>query len=322
MGAFDLKSEVMVIPRNVEFIGMTPDGKPGLKWKSRYGVVGINAIGLPLLIDGMNEKGLTVSVLYLPGFSKFEMYDPESAGITNGSVEVTGWILTNLASTDEVRKELPKVVVVDVPLKEFANMSPPIHFIITDAQGKTLVVEYAKGQLNMYDNPIGVLTNSPEFPWHLTNLRNYVGLQASSVNSIKVGEFEIAPLGVGNGMLGLPGDYSPPSRFVRAAALRNTVRPLESGYEAVTESFRIPDNFNILLGATSAQADIPKDGIVGSTQWTTAMDKKSLRYFYHTMFNRTIRMVDLKTVDFNKGKIRYSPLDLDKNQTIEILNIR
>jgi choloylglycine hydrolase len=312
-GAFNLGSQLMIVPRGIQFVGTTPDAKPGLAWKGAYGVVGINGVGRPLLIDGMNEKGLAVSLLYHPGFAEYQPYDANQAASSISQSDLPTWMLTSFATTAQVRSELPKIRV--VPVKEESLGAPaPIHLIVTDAAGSTIVIEYIKGRLNIYENPVGVLTNDPGFPWHLTNLANYLGLQAREVKPIKIGNLELKPLGVGSGMLGLPGDYTPPSRFVRAVALRNTVRPLENGEAAVAEAFRILNAFDIPLGATGS---VPKDDILGETQWTSAMDTKSLRYYYRTMYNHRIRAVDLKAIDLGNGGIRYQPLDPQRKQDYE-----
>lgn len=322
-GTFDLQSKVMVIPKGTEFIGLTPDGKPGLKWSTKFGVVGINALNKPSLIDGMNDQGLAVSVLYLPGTAEFSPYDPAKAANTIGPQDITAWILTTQTTIAEVKQNLPKINVVPVKEEGLGNIAPPIHFIITDRSGATIVVEYTNGgTLNMYDNPVGVMTNNPEFPWHLTNLNNYVGLTAKAKSSMKVGDLELAPLGVGSGMIGIPGDFSPVSRFVRAAALRNSVRPLENGYKASMEAFRILNNFDIPSGAVMTKEELPKDSTLGSTQWTTAMDTKNLKYYYKTMFNSRIRAIDFSTIDFNKSGIRYRDLDIEKKQDIEQVEIK
>ncbi|MEO1078725.1 MAG: choloylglycine hydrolase family protein [Pseudomonadota bacterium] len=320
-GPFDLRSQVMFVSRGTDLVGTTPDGKPGLAWAAKYGVIGVNANDLPVFVDGMNEKGLAVSVLYLPGFSEFQTYMPSEASNTISGAEVSLWILTTLESVEEVKTELPKINAVDVKLPSFGNIAPPIHLMVSDGNGESIVVEYTDGNLDIYDNPVGVMTNSPSFPWHLTNLRNYVGLQPQSANPVTVGKLEITPIGVGSGMLGLPGDYTPPSRFIRAAALRNTAVERETGEEVVFESFRILDNFNIPSGSTAARDEVPTDGTLGSTQWTTATDTKGLQYYYHTMANRTLRKIDLRQVDFSQGGIRFFPLDSVKEQTVEMVDI-
>jgi choloylglycine hydrolase len=120
-------------------------------------------------------------------------------------------------------------------------------------------------------------------------------------------------------MLGLPGDYTPPSRFVRAAALTASARPLENSKEAVFEAFRIMDNFNIPLGATMSANALPKD-IPGATQITSAADLKERVYYYHTMFNREVRMIDLKKIDFGTLKAQIIDDDSTRRDTVRELS--
>lgn len=317
-GAFDLRSEVIKVPQNVTMTGNTPEGSNGLIWDSKYGAVGINAVNLPVFIDGMNEQGLSVSVLYLPGFAQFQNYDSKQSDITLASYDLPAWLLTTMADVEEIKTELPKIRVSDVKVASFGNIAPPIHFLVSDNKGGSIVIEYTNGELAIYDNEVGVLTNSPSYPWHLTNLRNYIGLQPQSVAAKNVGNITLSPIGVGSGMFGLPGDFTPPSRFVRATELRNTVVELEDSERAINESFRILDNFNIPLGATTAPEQLPTDGTQGSTQWTTAMNTHSLEYYYHTMSNRTLRKIDLNSIDFTQGDIKFYPLDTKKQQTVEM----
>ena len=163
------------------------------------------------------------------------------------------------------------------------------------------------------------MTNSPEFPWHLANLGNYVRHSIAPVESMMVGDQTVRPNGAGSGLLGLPGDYTPPSRFVRAVALRNTVPPLKTGARAVEETFRILNNFDIPIGSMGEESHGPS--MLGHTQWTNAMDTKSLRYYYRTMFNHRIRVVDLKTIDFSKSGIRSQPLDPERKQDYKTVDI-
>ena len=120
-GAFDLESVLMITPRDIELQSMTPDNKPGLKWKSKYGILGINGMNLSVYIDGMNEKGLTISVLFLANLAEYEPYDPQQADRSLDPIDLPTWILTNFATVEEVRTELPKVRVVPVPVKPLGD---------------------------------------------------------------------------------------------------------------------------------------------------------------------------------------------------------
>ena len=99
----------------------------------------------------------------------------------------------------------------------------------TDASGKSIVIEYVGGKLNVFDDPLGVVTNSPSFDWHMANLRNYVNFSMTNVPPVKLGSVKLEPFGQGSGMLGLPGDFTPPSRFVRAVAFSQSVFPSKTG---------------------------------------------------------------------------------------------
>lgn len=318
-GAFYTHSKLLIIPRGTDLSGVTPDGKPGLPWKTTYGVLGVNSMDRSDYTDGLNEKGLAVSLLYLSGYAKYQPYDPLKAHLSISQSQLATWILTSFATTDEVREMLPNIRVVPVPEAEIGGIPAPFHFLVSDQSGKTIVIEYTEGKLHIYDNKVGVMTNSPEFPWHLKNLGNYVTHSIKPVKPMKVGDMEIRPLGVGSGLLGLPGDFTPPSRFIRAAAFRNTVPELATGARAIEEAFRILNNFDIPIGTLGEDSHDPS--VLGDTQWTGVMDTQSLRYYYRTMYNHRIRVVDLKAIDFNKPGIRFKSLDEKQKQDYEVIEI-
>ena len=319
-GAFDLNSRVAIVPRRCPLQGHTPDGKPGLRWEARYGVVGLDALRKDIITDGMNEKGLIVGVLYLPGFAEFQPYDPALAGISIGSAELANYLLTQFAAVDEVREGLRKIKVVPV-VEPALGMPAPLHWTVMDKSGRAIVVQYLNGELKIFDNPLRVLTNSPNFDWHLTNLCNYINLSAVSLPTMRLGELDFAPIGAGSGFLGIPGDYTPPSRFVRAVAYTQTARKTPDGDETVYEVFRIMDNFNLPLGSAEGPNADPEllKGMRSSTIWTTAADTGNLKYYYHTQHNRKVRMIDLKRIDFSKNPdiILRLPLDKVKQQDFE-----
>jgi choloylglycine hydrolase len=171
---------------------------------------------------------------------------------------------------------------------------PPVHYVVHDATGKSIVIEYTEGKLNIYDNPLGIMSNSPTFDWHMTNLRNYVNFSLSDVPPVQLGSVKLLPFGQGSGMLGLPGDFTPPSRFVRAAAFSQSVLPSQTGIEAVLEAFHILNAFDIPKGGVREHE---KDGhgnvIADYTIWISANDLKAKRFYFRTYENSQIRMVDL-----------------------------
>ena len=297
--AIDLHSDVMMVPRGYARTGTTPDGKEGLKWKAKYASVGLNGVGLPILFDGLNEKGLAVGTFYFPTSAGYMPYTTADAGKTISQWEVGSWILENFASVEEVKVNIGTIV---VPAVVFGGwgFAPEAHYIVHDASGKSIVIEYVGGKLNVHDNPLGVLTNSPAFDWHMTNLRNYVNFSMTNVPPGQLGSVKLQPFGQGTGMLGLPGDFTPPSRFVRAVAFSQSVLPSKTGHDAVLEAFHILNQFDIPKGGAREHAKDEKGNIVADyTMWTAAGDLKALRYYFRTYENSQIRMLDLMKMNID-----------------------
>lgn len=154
-------------------------------------------------------------------------------------------MLSNFATVDEVREGLKGIRVCDAPLPLPGGVSLPLHYAVHDAAGGCIVVEYTEGQLKVYDNPLGVMTNSPPFDWMLINLSNYVNLSATGVPKLDLAGFSIHQAGQGSGMLGLPGDFSPPHRFVRTVALAQASLPVTGPDNGVTLAMTLIDSVDI-----------------------------------------------------------------------------
>ena len=316
-GEFDLESKVLIVPPGHEFTGSTPDDKPGARWTSQHGFVGLNGLNQPFLLDGLNDKGLACGAFYLPGFAEYGDYNPTEADKSIGPLEMVHYILSQCASVEQTREALEQVKVAPVALPALGFV-PPLHYMVMDASGQSLVIEYVSdGQPKLYSNPLGVITNAPPFEWHLINLRNYVNLSPVAIPSRKLDDIDFSPLGVGAGMLGLPGDFTPPSRFIRAVAFTQTARPTKGGIDTVTEVFRILDNFDIGVHAAEGSKTQTDDTMLASTQWTTAADTRNLVYYYHTAYNRRLRMIDLPAIDFNVDKVIVFPLDAKREEDVK-----
>lgn len=315
-GASDLKSELMLVPRATAFASALGADKTGLVWKSKYGFVGINAAGLPYAADGMNEAGLTVGALYYPGFAEFQEPRPDQQAATISSIDIVNYLLGSFKAVDEVRQAMPKLRVVRNAEMEKQFGSPiPLHYIVTDAAGGSIVIEYTKGELAIFDNKVGVMTNAPNYDWHLLNLRNYANLTPRDASAARaINGVSLAPFGVGSGMLGLPGDFTPPSRFVRAVAFVNTMKPVQNAGDAVGAAATMLDNFDIPRGLVREGASTD---LVGYTQWSVIADTRHTIYYYWTMYDRRMRRVDLTKLDFNAGKVSAVPLDRVRSEDIE-----
>ncbi|MDZ4197842.1 MAG: linear amide C-N hydrolase, partial [Kiritimatiellia bacterium] len=279
---------LVVFPRGHTFTALTPDGENGLTWKGPYGFVSLTAYGQEYGPDSMNEAGLYVGVYYFPGYASFAPYEAAQANRSLSVGDFMRWMLSSFKSVAEVKANLNEVRVVNVEDPRFGGAPLPFHWKIADETGAAIILEIVEGgQVKVYNALLGVIANAPDYGWHLANLRNYLGLAGAPKEPIALDGRQLSPFGGGSGLMGLPGDFTSPSRFVRAVALTASTRPLATAEDAVFEAFRILDNFNIPVGATASQDKVARD-IASATQITTASDLKNRILYFHTMDNRQI----------------------------------
>jgi choloylglycine hydrolase len=303
---FPLRSNVLVIPAGQEMSGTLPDGGKGLTYTSRYAIIGANALNLPIIIDGINDQGLSVGLFYWPPpYPQYTDVTPENAKHAIAPHEFGIWALGNFATVDEVKEGLKNIVVAPTSAPGFGStqgMVPGVHFFIQDKTGKSIVVEPIDGTLKVYDAPLGVMTNAPTYDWHITNLANYVNLSVKDVESVKLGNVTVNAFGAGAGLLGLPGDFTPPSRFVRAVVYSQAATPNATDEDAVLSAFHILNQFDIPKGSVVNSAG--GEAMDETTEWTSVADLKNLRWYFRTFEDQSIHMVDLKqALDAAKGKV-------------------
>lgn len=323
-GSFDIHAAITALPKGYSMFSVMSDGSRGLTWNTRYNVVGATGLGKLMFTDGINEAGLSAGIFYLPGFAEYPEYDSAYADVSISPSDFANYVLTSFATVAEVRSAMSKIRIVAVD-EESLGFPAPVHYTVSDSSGETIVIEVVNKVLNIYDAPLGVITNAPGYDWHITNLRNYLNLSATSLPAKTLEEIDFSPLGVGSGMLGLPGDFTPPSRFVRAVAFTQTARPTNGGLETVRESFRILDNFNVPVHAIKEGGEHGKAGekaLASSTQFTTAADLENLRFYYHTQYNRRVRMVDLSAIDFTALDGKPLTLMMDEAPREDVLEVR
>ena len=271
-GGSDLNSRYVIIPRGFEQQSYTPQGVNGMKFKARYGYVGL------------------------------------------ADLQVVSFVLATCKTVDEVKQALKEVQVIAVDPR-----ASTVHWRFADPSGRQIVLEIVDGKLCFYENELGVLTNSPGFDWQLTNLNNYVNLYPGSADGQQMGTMKLKSFGAGSGFLGIPGDVTPPSRFVRAAFYQSTAPTQDTGADAVLQGFQILNNFDIPVGIEFADGKIPAN-IPSATQWTSATDITNRVIYYRTMYNSAIRGIDLKKIDFSQVHYKVVPLDAEKRQPVTFLN--
>jgi choloylglycine hydrolase len=307
---FPIDSEAIVLPRKFGFTGTGPNGKPGLVWTAKYAAIGLNAYGLNVLTDGMNEKGLAGGILLFPDYAVYA--DPAKTDPAKAMApwEFLTWALTNFATVAEVKAALPGIAIIDVAQANLGG-TPPVHYTLHDASGASIVIEPVGGMLKVYDNPFGVLTNAPSFDWHLTNLKNYVKISPENAPPLMIDGQKIASFGEGSGLLGVPGDPTPPSRFVRALAYVVTAKKVPSGDQSVRLAEHILNNFDIPFGyiqnGRSSSSKIPLD----FTQWSSIADLKTKRYYVKTYDDQVLRGADLMSFDLDAKTVQAAKLKPD-----------
>ncbi|TXH51124.1 MAG: linear amide C-N hydrolase, partial [Burkholderiaceae bacterium] len=213
-------------------------------------------------------------------------------------VNLAGWLLSTCRTVDDVRTAVQSTPIWNAPVSRLWPSGTPMpahlepledvafteHLAVHDAHGRNLVVEFVDGATKVYDNPAGVLTNSPTFPWHQTNLRNYVGLTNQESPAYNLMGMPVTATGNGSGLLGLPGDVTPPSRFVRATVLTQVADAPMATREAVNQAFHS-------LDLVSVPRRIAASG--DYTQWYVVRDHATPTYYVRSYEGWTTDSHDL-----------------------------
>lgn len=278
--SYPLDPELYLVPKGLEWINI-----PGTHaLRNRYRFMGIGQDISPIVFaDGVNEKGLAVATLYFPDYARYDdVFSQNSPQLSLAATELVRFLLGMCASVEQAASALRSVRIVGVK-DAVTNTVAPLHWIMADKSGACKVIEKMADGLHILDNPIGVLSNSPNFPWHMTNLRGYVHLTAAQPEQAQWGGVSLTPFGQGGGTFGMPGDYTPPSRFVRTAYMKShTAIPADRNAAAVT-GFHMLESVSIPKGAVITSRDTPD-----YTQYTAFIDLAAGEYFFTTYDNPQI----------------------------------
>ena len=230
-------------------------------------------------------------------------YTAADAAKTIAPWQVGSYLLENFATVDDVRQNMGNIVVPAVVFPAWGFV-PPAHFVVYDAAGNSIVIEYIRRQASRVRQSAGghhqyaVIRLAHDQPAQLCELLD----EQCAAGEPWVG-VTLQPLGQGTGMLGLPGDFTPPSRFVRAVAFSASVLPSKTGDDAVLELFHILNNFDIPKGSTrDGQKDDNGNIEADYTLWTSVCDLKTKRFYFRTYQNSQIRMIDLSKMNLD-GKM-------------------
>ncbi len=266
-----LDAHIAIVPRGAEGCSAAAEGD-GKRWKGAHGFVGVAAFGgSQTLTDGLNERGLYANLQYMAGGCAL----PEAEGVpperSMAVHDVLAYLLGSCESVDDVRAAMDGIVV--------CGSAPPVHVVVHDKAGGSIVIEWIDAKPVVFDNPLGVTTNAPNFDWHTTNVRNHAAV--------------------------LPADASSASRFLRAAHYVTRMKPVATGAEAEVTALHLLNNFDMLPGMMSDDGDASDQDY---TVWSTIANLTHPAYAIRTFSDPIPRRVALDTIDFNLHDVKAVPL--------------
>lgn len=314
------------VPAGTTIRSQTPNGKIGITFHTKYPILGLGMLASPdakqdAMIEAMNNQGLSVNS------NEFnDSKAPTAQGNDNHKIlaatDFSMWVLGNFQTVKQVKQALlAGEVNIWLPIIPFmGNAAMPIHYAIFDKTGAGIVVEYSKGKQHIYDNEVGVMTNIPDFSWHLQNLNNYAFLSNIDRNHGHFNHVKVSAPDSGNALVGLPSDQTSAGRFVKAAYYTTYVRKAKNPEDAVITLAHILNNFdrpyNLSIDPPGAVGDGPPLTTKSSevTQFTWISDKARNRFYLRTIDSYNFTMIDMNKLAL-KTDITKIPISRFDNTT-------
>ena len=293
---FSYGDEVTITPRNYPFTFRRAG-----EMRTHYAMIGMAYVAeeYPLYYDAVNEKGLCIAGLNFVGNA---VYHPAAEGKNNVTqFELIPWLLGSCATLAEARTLLEKTNIVNIPFSDQLPLAQ-LHWLIADKTGSVVVESTADG-LHIYDDPVGVLTNNPPFPQQLFALNNYRALSPRTPASTFAEGLDLTAYSRGLGGLGLPGDLSSQSRFVRAAFVRMNAKSGSGEAESVNQFFHILHSVEQQRGCCELDG-----GKYEITLYTSCCNADKGIYYYTTYGNHQITAVDMHRENLDSTKLTRYPL--------------
>ena len=258
-----------------------------------YAMIGMAAVaeGIPLYFEATNEKGLSMAGLNFPDNAVYHPFDHNKENIT--PFELIPWVLGKCATVDEARQVISQINLVNIRFSERLPLSP-LHWMISDRSG-SIVVESVQEGVRVYENPFQVLTNNPTFLYHKTNMSNFMSLNSGPAKSCFRQGLPLENFSLGMGALGLPGDFSSQSRFVRAVFVRENAVWGETEQENVNQFFHILDSVAMPKGCVWT-----KNGFE-YTRYSSCCDAEQGIYYYKTYQDFAIKAVHMMDADLERS---------------------
>ena len=292
---------VTITPRNYSF-----SFRKCQEIKSHYAMIGMAYVvdDYPLYYDATNEKGLSMAGLNFPDNAVYQDCQKEGDNIT--PFELIPWILGQCANIKEVKLLLKRLHIVSIPFSEELPLTP-LHWLIADKQ-TAITLETSEQGIQVYDNEPGVLTNNPPFPMQLFQLNQYMNLSNQPAVNQFSQKLNLKPYSRGMGGIGLPGDLSSTSRFVKACFVKANSVCEETQMSSVSQFFHI-------LGAVEQQrgcVDVG-NGQYEMTIYSSCCDVDQGIYYYTTYENAQINAVDMYKEDLDGSQLISYKLQLTQN---------
>lgn len=287
---------VTVTPRNYPF-----HFRNGKRLDRHFAMIGVAAVrdGYPLYFDATNEKGLSMAGLNFPGNAYYFDADVNKENIA--PFELIPWLLGQFSTVSEAETILRKTNLWNTAFHEQLPLSP-LHWLLADRE-RCIVIESTKDGMFLHDDPYGVLTNNPPFNYHTHNLINYLNLTPMPPQNRFSGKVELQPYSLGMGSMGLPGDPSSPSRFVRAAFTKLNSISRDSEAESVSQFFHILKSVEQLRGITNVRAEEYE-----ITRYSSCCNADKGIFYYTTYDNSQITAVDMHKEDLQLQELVIYPM--------------
>ncbi|MBS7576483.1 MULTISPECIES: choloylglycine hydrolase family protein [unclassified Enterococcus] len=307
----EMAEQVVFVPRDKNFI-TSYSCQDEIEVKYAFLGMGEVSNNSPILFDGVNEQGLTGATLYFPGFAVY--HAEQRAGKINVSPDkVIPVVLALAKDLDAVAHLFANKLQIMNDSNPTLNTVPPLHFIFSDTTGKSLIIEPGEEGVTIIEDSIGVMTNSPDYHWHETNLRNYLSVSPNQHQPVAFLNKTLRPFSQGSGTFGLPGDFTPPSRFVRTAFLKNNAFKPKNEVEAVSLSHHILESVSIPKGIVITESQHSD-----YTCYSAYICSESQSYYFSTYGNQRISKITL--TDELKNSKDYQQFKVSNEEDICALN--
>lgn len=303
---YNFGEKVVITPKSYQFIRENRS-----TFTTKYAMIGMATVmnDYPLYAEAANEKGLCMAGLYFPGNA---VYHEERENYINiASFELIPWCLGNFSSIAELRPNLERLNIINLAFHETMPVTD-LHWMISDKK-ECIVLEQTKNGLQIYNNPYGVLTNNPPFYYHEMHINQYMKLSARLPENTFTKELPLQPYGQGFGMIGLPGDVTPPSRFVRALFYKYNSITDEDEQSSISQFFHILDSVSMIKGTV-----ITKEEKYDMTTYSSCINVTKGIYYFKTYYNSQINAVSLHDDNIYLDKL--TVYELPRRQNIQYLN--